>query len=177
MPSQNVLFVTWTCPSIRMVPLRRDGFGPPDRASSNDSVSAAAGEETREVPTAATAPHPDCVAHRSESSLSCSLASPFIKWVHFNGRPRWLRGVEHTEEHLPGSADVATGGGAGRGHSSCLNGLHDGLMLVPDLLSVGSPVEHHRHDTADMPPLAVHHVDDDLVACCLVQRGMERHVP
>src|SRR3954462_14334074 len=53
MPSQNVLLVTWTWPSIRIRPLRREGLQRPC-----SSESAAAAGETSEVPAAARAPAP-----------------------------------------------------------------------------------------------------------------------
>src|SRR5438128_8193054 len=53
MPSQNVLLVTWTWPSIRIRPLRREGLHWP-----RSSGSAATAVETSELPAAASAPAP-----------------------------------------------------------------------------------------------------------------------
>src|SRR5262249_39524677 len=155
-----VRLVTWTWPSIRILPLRRDGLEPPC------SSSEAAGEEIRELPAAASAPAPRLRSASRRVIFESPIRFPFpVDSVRGDAPGRgWRPGIERVGQDLARGADVALRGADGWRHPVRMDRLHDGCVLVPDLLSVSpSLLEQHRHHPPDLAPLAAHHLDHHAV--------------
>src|SRR4051794_27990698 len=121
MPSQNVLFVTWTWPSMRMRLLFFAGVAGPHRASPAEEACASERAES-DVPTAASAPAPNVRSASRRVHFELLIGKPFAgagslrsssspsDVAAARGRFSRLARVERREEQVPSCAEVIAGG-------------------------------------------------------------------